>query len=35
MAIVASADRFKQVVAEHLDRFAVREGPLPFDWAEV
>ncbi len=25
-------DRFKQVVAEHLDRFAFREAPLSFDW---
>lgn len=25
-------DRFKQVVAEHLDRFAFREAPLTFDW---
>lgn len=30
----ADADiaRFKQVVADHLDRFAFREAPLPFDW---
>lgn len=26
-------DRMKQVVAEHLDRFAFREAPLAFDWA--
>ncbi|MET0370236.1 MAG: DUF2218 domain-containing protein [Sphingobium sp.] len=25
-------ERFKQVVAEHLDRSAFREAPLPFDW---
>ena len=25
-------ERFKQVVAEHLDRFAFREAPLTFDW---
>ena len=25
-------DRFKQVVADHLDRFAFKEAPLPFDW---
>lgn len=25
-------DMFKQVVADHLDRFAFREAPLPFDW---
>lgn len=30
----ADVDRFKQVVAEHLDRFAFREAPLPFHWAE-
>jgi uncharacterized caspase-like protein len=32
----ASADRqlesIKAVVASHLDRFAFREAPLPFDW---
>ena len=25
-------DRFRQVVADHLDRFAFKEAPLPFDW---
>ncbi|WP_307747960.1 DUF2218 domain-containing protein [Sphingobium sp. DEHP117] len=25
--------RVKQVVAEHLDRFAFREAPLPFVWS--
>ena len=25
-------EKFKQVVADHLDRFAFREAPLPFDW---
>lgn len=25
-------ERFKQVVAEHIDRFAFKEAPLPFDW---
>lgn len=25
-------ERFKQVVADHLDRFAFREAPLSFDW---
>ncbi|AEG50494.1 Uncharacterized conserved protein UCP028291 [Sphingobium chlorophenolicum L-1] len=25
-------ERFKQVVADHLDRFAFREVPLRFDW---
>ena len=24
--------RLQQVVADHLDRFAFREAPLPFDW---
>lgn len=28
----ADTDRFKQVVAEHLDRFAFKEAPLAFDW---
>lgn len=28
----ADVDRFKQVVADHLDRFAFREAPLTFDW---
>lgn len=26
-------DRMKKVVAEHLDRFAFREAPLPFVWS--
>lgn len=26
-------DRMKGVVATHLDRFAFREAPLPFDWS--
>lgn len=25
-------DRLKEVVAQHLDRFAFREGPLTYDW---
>lgn len=25
-------DRMKGVLTEHLDRFAFREAPLPFDW---
>lgn len=25
--------RMKTVLAEHLDRFAFREAPLPFDWS--
>lgn len=24
--------RMKKVVADHLDRFAFKEAPLPFDW---
>jgi hypothetical protein len=27
-------ERMKGVVASHLDRFAFREAPLRFDWAE-
>ncbi|WCT72141.1 DUF2218 domain-containing protein [Sphingomonas naphthae] len=27
--------RAKQVVAEHLDRFAFREAPLPFEWVDA
>lgn len=27
--------RMKTVIAEHLDRFAFREAPLPFDWQDV
>lgn len=26
-------ESLKDVVARHLDRFAFREAPLPFDWA--
>jgi len=28
-----SLERMKTVVAEHLDRFAFREAPLPFAWS--
>lgn len=28
----ADVERFQQVVADHLDRFAFREAPLTFDW---
>lgn len=28
-------DRMKGVVANHLDRFAFREAPLPFDWHDA
>lgn len=27
--------RMKGVVATHLDRFAFREAPLPFDWSKA
>src|SRR5579884_1043832 len=27
-----TVDRMKGVIAAHLDRFAFREAPLPFDW---
>lgn len=29
----AALERMKAVVAEHLDRFAFREAPLPFTWS--
>jgi uncharacterized protein len=28
-----SIGRLKAVVADHLDRFAFREAPLPFEWS--
>lgn len=28
----SSLERLKEVVAGHLDRFAFREAPLPFEW---
>lgn len=28
-----TVERMKEVVATHLDRFAFREAPLPFDWS--
>ena len=28
-------ERMKGVVASHLDRFAFREAPLPFEWSGV
>jgi hypothetical protein len=28
-------DALKEVVARHLDRFAFREAPLPFDWRDL
>jgi uncharacterized protein len=27
-------DQLKEVVARHVDRFAFREAPLPFDWRD-
>ena len=27
--------RLKEVLASHLDRFAFREAPLPFDWRDA
>lgn len=30
-----SSERLKEVVASHLDRFAFREAPLPFEWASA
>lgn len=30
-----TVERFKGVVATHLDRFAFREAPLTFEWSEV
>lgn len=39
VAIDAASDevleRMKGVVASHLDRFAFREAPLPFEWRTV
>lgn len=29
------AGRMRRVVAEHIDRFAFREGPLTYDWREA
>jgi hypothetical protein len=28
-----SVEQFKKVIANHLDRFAFREAPLPFEWS--
>jgi len=30
-----SLERLKEVVAHHLDRFAFREAPLPFEWSAM
>jgi len=28
-----AVERLKEIVANHLDRFAFREAPLPFEWS--
>src|SRR5450432_2276231 len=28
-----AVERLKEIVATHLDRFAFREAPLPFEWS--
>ena len=28
-----TVERLKEIVADHLDRFAFREAPLPFEWS--
>jgi hypothetical protein len=28
-----AAERLKEILARHLDRFAFREAPLPFEWS--
>lgn len=33
-SVPAQRDAMKGVVARHLDRFAFREAPLPFDWQD-
>lgn len=30
-----SIEQLKEVVANHLDRFAFREAPLPFEWSAI
>ena len=30
---VEAVERLKEIVAKHLDRFAFREAPLPFEWS--
>ena len=30
-----AVERLKEVVATHLDRFAFREAPLPFNWSAI
>jgi uncharacterized protein len=34
-ADAATVERYKGVVATHLDRFAFREAPLSFDWTDA
>ena len=34
-ADVESAERMKEVIASHLNRFAFREGELAFEWCEA
>lgn len=34
-SVSAQLDGLKGVVARHLDRFAFREAPLPFDWQDA
>ena len=30
---IEAVERLKEIVANHLDRFAFREAPLPFEWS--
>jgi hypothetical protein len=30
---IETLERMKEVVSSHLDRFAFREAPLPFEWS--
>lgn len=34
-ADAASAERMKEVIASHLNRFAFREGELAFEWSDA
>lgn len=34
-SVAEQRDHLKGVVARHLDRFAFREAPLPFDWQDA
>ena len=31
--VTGSVERLKEILADHLDRFAFREAPLPFEWS--